>query len=35
MGNQSDQKMQYFTTANVDNDTLMNYARKKAEILCR
>ena len=35
MGNQSDEKMQYFTTANVDNTTLMNYARKKAEILCR
>ena len=35
IGNPKDDKMQYFSTANIDNNTLVNYAKKKAEILCR
>ena len=34
-GNSSDKKMQYFTTKTVSNSTMMNYARKRAESLCR
>lgn len=33
--NEMDDKMQYFSTANINNSTLMNYAKKKAEIMCR
>lgn len=33
--NQTNPKMQFFKSVNVDNATLVNYARKKAEILCR
>ena len=35
LGNSSDTKMQYFGTKTVSNATLMNYAVKKAELLCR
>ena len=35
IGNQTDEKMQYFSSANINNATLMNYARQKAEIMCR
>jgi hypothetical protein len=35
LGNTSDTKMQYFGTKTVSNATLMNYAIKKAELLCR
>ena len=34
-GNYTDTKMQYFGTKSVTNATLMNYAVKKAESLCR
>ena len=34
-GNSTDTKMQYFGTKSVTNATLMNYAVKKAESLCR
>jgi hypothetical protein len=30
-----DKKMQYFSTANINEKTLINYAKKKAAILCR
>ena len=33
--NQKDDKMQYFSSANINNNTIINYARKKAELLCR
>jgi len=33
--NQTNPKMQFFKSVNVDNATLVNYARKKAETLCR
>ena len=33
--NQKDEKMQYFSSADINNTTLLNYAKKKAEILCR
>lgn len=33
--NQKDEKMQYFSSANINNNTIINYARKKAELLCR
>lgn len=33
--NQRDKKMQYFSSANINNNTIINYARKKAELLCR
>lgn len=35
IGNSSDTKMQYFGTKTVSTATLMNYAIKKAELLCR
>lgn len=35
VGNTTDVKMQYFGTKSVDTSTLMNYAVKKAELLCR
>ena len=35
VGNSSDKKMQYFGTKSVNTSTLMNYAIKKAELLCR
>ena len=35
IGNEKDDKMQYFSSANVNNKTLINYVKKKAEILCR
>lgn len=35
MGNSSDTKMQYFATKSVSNVTMMNYARRRAELLCR
>jgi len=35
IGNITDEKMQYFGTKTVSNVTLMNYAMKKAELLCR
>lgn len=34
-GNQSDSKTQWFDTQSVNTNTLMNYTRRKAEILCR
>ena len=33
--NQSDEKMQYFASVDINNTKLINYARQKAEILCR
>lgn len=33
--NQQDPKMQYFSSADINNNTIINYARKKAELLCR
>ena len=33
--NEKDEKMQYFSTVSVNNKTLINYVKKKAEILCR
>jgi hypothetical protein len=33
--NEKDKKMQYFSTAKINNKTLINYAKKKATILCR
>ena len=33
--NMSDTKMQYFATKTVTNSAMMNYVRKKAELLCR
>jgi len=33
--NQKDEKMQYFSSADINNTTLINYAKKKSEILCR
>ena len=33
--NQSNEKMQYFSSVNINNTQLINYARQKAEILCR
>lgn len=33
--NEMDEKMQYFSSANINNNTLINYAKKKAEVLCR
>lgn len=33
--NEEDEKMQYFSTVSVNNKTLINYVKKKAEILCR
>lgn len=35
IGNASDDKIQYFATKSVSTSTLMNYATKKAELLCR
>lgn len=35
MGNSTDTKMQYFATKSVSNITMINYARRKAESLCR
>lgn len=33
--NQSNDKMQYFSSVNINNMQLINYARQRAEILCR
>lgn len=33
--NATDPKMQYFSSANINNATLMNYSRQRAENLCR
>lgn len=33
--NATDSKMQYFSSANINNATLMNYSRQRAENLCR
>ena len=33
--NEKDDKMQFFSTVSVNNKTLINYVKKKAEILCR
>lgn len=33
--NEKDKKMQYFSTARINNKTLINYAKKKSTILCR
>lgn len=33
--NAIDSKMQYFSSANINNATLMNYSRERAESLCR
>lgn len=35
IGNSSDTKMQYFATKSVSNVTMMNYDRRRAELLCR
>lgn len=35
IGNSSDTKMQYFATKSVSNVTMMNYVRRRAELLCR
>ncbi len=35
MGNSSNSKMQQFATRDINRNTLMNYVRKKAELLCR
>ena len=35
IGNWSDKKMQGFSTKSVNNSTVLNYANKKAETLCR
>ena len=34
-GNQTDTKTQWFDTQSVNTNTLMNYTRRKAELLCR
>jgi len=33
--NEMDKKMRYITTANINESSLINYAKKKAEVLCR
>ena len=33
--NQTNTKMQYFASANINNATIINYAKRKSEILCR
>ncbi len=33
--NQTNSKMQYFASANINNATIINYAKRKSEILCR
>ena len=33
--NQSSNKMQYFVSANINNSTMINYAKRRSEILCR
>ncbi len=33
--NQTSSKMQYFASANINNATIINYAKRKSEILCR
>ena len=35
LGNSTDTKMQYFATKSVNNITMINHARRKAELLCR
>lgn len=35
IGNSSDTKTQYFATKSVTNVSMMNYARRRAELLCR
>lgn len=35
IGNSSDTKMQYFATKSVSNVTMVNYVRRRAELLCR
>jgi len=34
-GNERDAKTQYFSSVNVNNATLVNYAKRRAEELCR
>jgi len=33
--NQTDKKMQYFSASDINNSTLLNYTRQRAETLCR
>ena len=35
MWNETDSKMQYFSSSDINNSTLVNYAKKKSEVLCR
>ena len=35
MGNSTDTKMQYFATKSVNNITMINHAKRRAELLCR
>lgn len=35
LGNEQDAKTQYFSSVNLNNSTLINYAKRKAEELCR
>jgi hypothetical protein len=35
LGNEGDAKMQYFSSVNLNNATLINYAKRRAEELCR
>ena len=35
IGNQTNSKMQYFSSSDINNATLINYAKRRAELLCR
>ena len=35
IGNQTNAKMQYFSSSDINNATLLNYAKQRSEILCR
>jgi len=35
LGNENDSKTQYFSSVNLNNATLINYAKRRAEEFCR
>ena len=35
IGNQTNSKMQYFSSSDINNATLLNYAKQRSEVLCR
>ena len=35
IGNQTNAKMQYFSSSDINNATLLNYAKQRSEVLCR